>query len=314
MIFNPFVSCFAVVFILLSPADCKSSPVVTGAYPVPAVETKKQVTKFLHGTGFEISDDSLTAGAMSLDFTKNEEKLHILINPKSPLASIVEVYSPLKIAKASPAINGLIASLDAYVMNVHREKRAVPQDIPLQVQLRDHSVVCLSTFVHGETVSFSGFAIDRRGLILSTAHDLEDIDTVTVFLGNGEQLTGKIVRRNSLADLILIKVNTSFADFVPLGNGRSRLKTGDKVISMVCPVTGRRNIQIGLVDEPPALVEGQPLWQVNLSVAHGDSGGPVFDMKGRLVGVVKGRFRGTANRGFLIPFETIRDFLWLEQK
>jgi S1-C subfamily serine protease len=86
---------------------------------------------------------------------------------------------------------------------------------------------------------------------------------------------------------------------------------GEKVYSMVCPAHNHEMVRTGVVDEPPAMVNGQPLWQVNMGVAPGDSGGPVFDSNGRLVGVVKGRFRGGWSRGFLIPTNTLREFLGL---
>ena len=66
---------------------------------------------------------------------------------------------------------------------------------------------------------------------------------------------------------------------------------------------------MGIVEGPPAMVNGQPLWQVNMEVLPGSSGSPVFDQDGRLVGVVKGRYRGTETRGFLIPIDTILEFL-----
>ena len=52
-----------------------------------------------------------------------------------------------------------------------------------------------------------------------------------------------------------------------------------------------------------------PLWQVRMKINHGSSGSPVFDSQGRLAAIVKGRFRGTESIGFLIPFESILQFL-----
>jgi serine protease Do len=104
-------------------------------------------------------------------------------------------------------------------------------------------------------------------------------------------------------------VKRTFDVVVSLMSGRRSPRVGERIFSLPCPAGNRGAARIGVVDDPPALVNGQPLWQVNLPVSPGDSGSPVFDADGRLVGMVKGRFRGTGTRGFLIPLDTIRDFL-----
>jgi serine protease Do len=52
-----------------------------------------------------------------------------------------------------------------------------------------------------------------------------------------------------------------------------------------------------------------PFWQVNMDIYPGSSGSPVFDGQGRLIGMVKGRYRGTSSIGFVIPLETIISFV-----
>jgi serine protease Do len=163
--------------------------------------------------------------------------------------------------------------------------------------------------VGGRILQFSGFAVDRSGLIVTTAHDLDGIDEVTVWSDSIERIRGKVARRDPKRDLTLIRVERGFSAVVPPGKGRRRLNMGEKLFSMVCPVNSHARLRIGVIDEPPAIVKGQPLWQVNMEVSHGDSGGAVLDSKGRLAGVVKGRYRGVWSRGFLIPTDTLREFL-----
>jgi S1-C subfamily serine protease len=52
-----------------------------------------------------------------------------------------------------------------------------------------------------------------------------------------------------------------------------------------------------------------PLWEVRMETIPGSSGGPAFDAGGNLAGLVKGRFRGTKDQGYLIPVGTILEFL-----
>jgi serine protease Do len=58
------------------------------------------------------------------------------------------------------------------------------------------------------------------------------------------------------------------------------------------------------------LAQGLPLWQVGMDIFPGSSGSPVFDARGRLVAMVKGRYRGTSHVGFLTPLETIMAYLF----
>jgi serine protease Do len=87
------------------------------------------------------------------------------------------------------------------------------------------------------------------------------------------------------------------------------LSNGDRLYAITCPYGGMANIEQGYLDGPPRRVAGMPLWQVQMHIDMGSSGSPVFDRQGRLVAIVKGRFRGTDSIGFLIPFETLLHFL-----
>ena len=93
----------------------------------------------------------------------------------------------------------------------------------------EQNVVCLNASVGGETIDFTGFVINRDGMIVSTAHDLDGIRDVTVSFDNGQKLGGEIVRRDPARDLSLIRVAGPLAGVIPVNGGRDRLKRGEKV-------------------------------------------------------------------------------------
>ncbi|NVN91262.1 MAG: trypsin-like peptidase domain-containing protein [Desulfuromonadales bacterium] len=250
-------------------------------------------------------------GEFILECSREKERFLVSIRPYSPLASLVEFSG---VSAVSPLVTGLKKTLTEYVQSLHGEGHVTSLNIPHAVRKQEKNMFCLSATVGGGTVEFSGFAIERNGLIVSTAHDLESIHDIVVRLDNGEEVAGEVVKRDALRDLSLIKLSKNLAGAVPVGKGRRKLNLGEKVFAVVCPIHNREKVRTGVVDEPPARVNGQPLWQVNMDVTPGDSGGPVFDSDGRLVGVVKGRFRGGWSRGFLIPVTTLRDFLGLGER
>lgn len=306
---------FLLVFFLLltfSPlAGGEPPPVTIGEYPLPATEMRDQVVAWLSVSGFRISRETADMGNFTLDCSRGSENFLVEIRPNSPLASFAQVSDLTGFADGGSVVNGLRDYLKAYVLGLHGERSAAREKIPDSVSSLEKAVFCLSASVRGAPVNFSGFAVDRRGLIVTTAHDLDGTSEIDVREENGGKIVGKVIRRDPLRDLTLIKVERGFSSAIPARKGKRKLIMGEKLFSVVCQPNSHGKVRLGIIDEPPAIVNGQPLWQVNMEVAPGDSGGPVFDSDGRLAGVVKGRFRGGWSRGFLIPTNTLREFLGL---
>jgi S1-C subfamily serine protease len=146
-------------------------------------------------------------------------------------------------------------------------------------------------------------------LIVSTAHDLNTIRAITVTLNNGKELKGDLIKIDPHRDLILLDSHLNGEASISLENGRRFLKNGEKIYTIGCPRNAQRTIHSGVIDGPLRNAGGSPLWQVTMETLPGSSGSPVFDSQGNLAAVVKGRYRGTDSTGFLIPLETIIEFL-----
>lgn len=291
-------------------AHCNAEPVSVGVYPVPAVEMEEQVADWLRGEGCRVGRDVPEEGRVGLWCEKGDRTtFRIRIEPHSPTASGVSLEILQGSGDEVAATAGLREFLAARSQKVAVQSQPDHSGVPPGVEGNRSAVFCLRASVRGVPVGFSGFAIDRRGVIISTAHDLDGIRRVTVVRQSGEQAAGEVVWRDVRRDLSLIRVKAPLGDSVSLGNGRRNPRPGERLFLLPCVTDDRGGTRLGTLGEKPAMVNGQPLWQVNLRVSPGDSGSPVFDSDGRLVGMVKGRFRGTGTRGFLIPLDTIRDFL-----
>jgi serine protease Do len=96
---------------------------------------------------------------------------------------------------------------------------------------------------------------------------------------------------------------------IRLSESRNLLGMGEIIFSVGCPNNMRDTVYAGTINSPPRKMNDLPLWQANMEIHHGSSGSPVFDVNGNIVGMVKGRYRGTTTTGFLIPMETILNFL-----
>ena len=189
-----------------------------------------------------------------------------------------------------------------------------PARIPDAVISMKDAVLCLNASSKGELLHFSGFVVDRRGLVLSTAHDLEGITVLTITDDAGKEYPGEIVQRDTVLDLTLIRVKQGFVNAITLPTVKRRLEAGETIYMVHCSAGNHYSVKSGVVARQQAVVGDNLLWQVKMAVSPGNSGSPAFDREGRLIGMAKGRYRGTENRGFLIPLDTIAEFLGREKR
>jgi serine protease Do len=180
---------------------------------------------------------------------------------------------------------------------------------PKAVLAGEKFVACLRTRRDGREIRFSGLLVGAEGTIVSTAHDLDRIEAVSVRLQDGRIVPGKIGRRDPLRDLTRIDLAVPVPGFLLEDRGRERLMPDESVYSIGCADGGELRLREGRVGRSPRISAGMPLWEVRMETIPGSSGGPAFDAAGNLAGLVKGRFRGTNDQGYLIPVGTILEFL-----
>ena len=189
--------------------------------------------------------------------------------------------------------------------SVELYKEGIPQSVLSLVE----AVVCIEAVKGEKTEQYSGFFIDADGTIISTTHNLDDFDQFSVGLHDGRKLKGKVIKFDRHKDLSLIKIEFKSTSHVLVSKGRKNLQMGEQVYSLGCPLNLVGTVFTGIVNGPPRRVGDLTYWQVNMEIHPGSSGSPVFDVNGSLVGVVKGRYRGTHSIGFLIPLEAIAAFM-----
>jgi serine protease Do len=203
----------------------------------------------------------------------------------------------------------MAAYITSYIQTPADQKDVTNQIIPATILTQIGNVVCLKTKFNAKTSQHSGFIVDTQGLVLSTIHNVEAFHDIKVTLYDGREITGEVIKKSTLQDLALIDIGASVEHAVSLPEGRNLLGMGERVYSVGCPMSLVGSVFPGIINGPPRRVNEQPYWQVNMEIHPGSSGSPVFDVQGHVVGMVKGRYRGTQSIGFLIPLETIIAFL-----
>ena len=140
--------------------------------------------------------------------------------------------------------------------------------------------------------SGSGLIIDENGYVLTNNHLVEGIKSIVVGLPNGRLTPGRVVGRDFLLDLALIKISAQ--DLVAARLGRSSsLQIGETVVAIGNPfaLKGGSTVTIGVVsalDRSILAPNGETLYdliQTDAAINPGNSGGPLVDLSGRVVGI-----------------------------
>ena len=278
-------------------------------WPFPMVESEEVLTRWLTDNGFDPFRVVLGYGSIRLQAVKENECWRITLKPRSPLATEIRALYTQNGELDEDKIEVLWVHLKDYSKDFHRTRGDTDQAIPKAILSQKEHVVCIKAFVDREHIQFSGFIIDGEGLIISTAHDLQGIQEITVSLYNGRQRNGHIVAIDFDRDVALLKIDMISDSFISLAGGRHLVSTGEKIYSIGCPINHSGIIHSGVITGPPRRANGLTLLQVRMEVFPGSSGSPVFDAQGHVIGMVKGRYRGTNSVGFLIPLDTITAFL-----
>ncbi|GAB6906896.1 conserved hypothetical protein [Desulfosarcina cetonica] len=310
-----FILCLAVFLTALTRVPARgdaAGPDPGIRFPAPASEMAQVITDWLERQGLTVHRDSPAIGHFHLSADRPREHWYVTIHPQSALASTVTVVydgprpSVAACQELREYVEGYLRNpLSAFLPPPYRQ----PQHIPTPVLEKFEAVVCIRTRSTQEAVQFSGVVVDPDGLVLCTAHHLKDHQQVMVTFHDGTERPGTITRRDPHRDLALVSCAASNLFFVPISNGRALLGMGERVFSIGCPNNRGGTLSVGIINSPPRRMGDLPLWQVDMPTYPGSSGSPVFDVQGRLVAMVKGRYRGTATIGFLTPMETILLFL-----
>jgi serine protease Do len=284
-------------------------------FPLPAVEVEARITRGLAQRGFIVRRSPLAMGMTALKAQKGEDSLRIIIAPRSALASQVQASGMIAGRPGEAVLREIMGVASGPASGVRSGAEPVEpsgpanQAVPNPILARIESVVCVTAVLKDRTVQFSGFVVDKDGLILCTAHDLSDIRAMSVGFYDGSRMNGRVVKLDPHRDLVLLQVPVRLDANIPLTGGRNLVGMGERLFTVGCPENLNGTVYSGFVNGPPRRVRDLPLWQVNMEILPGSSGSPVFDVAGNLIGVIKGRLRGTDSVGFLIPVETIIDFL-----
>ena len=158
----------------------------------------------------------------------------------------------------------------------------------------------------------SGFIVDANGVILTNAHVVADADEVTVRLVDKREFKAKVLGSDRTTDIAVIKIEAKDLPVVKIGNPATT-RVGEWVVAIGAPFGLENTVTSGIVSAKGRALPGDaavPFIQTDAAVNPGNSGGPLFNLKGEVIGVnsqIFSRSGGFQGLAFAVPIDVAID-------
>jgi S1-C subfamily serine protease len=272
-------------------------------------------SRILSGRAAELAAVALVGGAVALGGAALFGKLgsHTTIQQVAPLGGGSGVANA---SLSPPAARGITP------------EKLYSRDAPGVVQITSTTITQAPSdpFGFGPTTPQtsqslgSGFVIDKAGHIVTNYHVISGASRVQVSFSSQDQINAQVVGSDPSTDIAVLKIDTHSRALTPLPLGDSdAVNVGDSVFAIGNPFGLTRTLTAGVVSALQRQIfapNTQPIEgviQTDAAINHGNSGGPLIDAAGRVIGVTSQISTGTTGEqgnvgiGFAIPINIVRN-------
>ncbi len=161
----------------------------------------------------------------------------------------------------------------------------------------------------------SGFLVSADGLVITNNHVIRGAEEVTVHLGD-RSFQAKVTGSDRATDLALLKIDSDQSfPFLPLGDS-ANLRVGEWVVAIGSPLGLENTVTVGVVSAKQRQINiseemrsFENFIQTDAAINFGNSGGPLVNMQGEVVGINTAINWGSDNIGFAVPVDTLKEIL-----
>ena len=159
--------------------------------------------------------------------------------------------------------------------------------------------------------SGSGIIVSRDGVVLTNAHVVGEATNVEVGLADGRNLRGQVIGKDQTIDVAVVRVASSNLPAAPIGDS-DKLEVGQLAIAIGNPLGLERTVTSGVVsavNRNPRGIDLAGLIQTDAAISPGNSGGPLVDSRGRVIGINTAVLAGAgaSGLGFAVPINLAND-------
>lgn len=260
------------------------------------------------------------AAALAGGFLMSEATHSATMPAQTVAAATIPLAHDATAGIAAPAdFSGIVDKYGPAVVNIsvtgkaHRYEPAFPQMDPddpfyqffhqFDPRLQPHAEGQIVPHAQG-----SGFIVTNDGYILTNAHVVDGADEVTVKLTDRREFKAKVIGTDRKSDVAVIKIDAKNLPSVVLGDP-SLTKVGEPVLAIGSPFGFESSATAGIVSAKSRTLPDDPyvsFMQTDVAVNPGNSGGPLFNLKGEVIGInsqIYTRTGGYQGLSFAIPID-----------
>ena len=238
---------------------------------------------------------------------------------KGMYAAVFTVAATQIQAAAPVDFSNLVEQVSPAVVSVNVVKKMTQEEL-LQQQVPEilkrffgNQIIIPNQQIPQEKTAYgSAFFISKDGYLLTNHHVVEDASKVTIMLNDRREIDAKVVGSDERTDVALLKVEGSNFPALQTGNV-DQLKVGQPVLAIGSPFGFDYSASAGIVSAKSRNMLGEtsvPFIQTDVALNPGNSGGPLFNQQGQVVGVNSRIFSGTGGYmglSFSIPIDVAMD-------
>ena len=228
--------------------------------------------------------------------------------------SVEEISDSENVKKSKPRKKGVLVALisivvaiivavSIFVINHSFDKKLSAEEIfdliaPCTVEIN----------ADGDTFSSTGTGsfIDENGTIITNYHVIESCHTINVTTQDGNvHKVEKVLGFDKERDLAIIKIDSQSGNFIKLKT--DKLKTGEKIYTLGSSLGLTGTFSEGIISASTREIEGLEFIQITAPISSGNSGGPLVDEYGNVIGITTGAFTEGQNLNLAIPVQYINE-------
>jgi len=200
-------------------------------------------------------------------------------------------------------------------MCISMPTQAFDRDEQLTISIYERinpAIVCVDSQASDGFSCGTGCVIDKRGVILTSAHVVEDGNGVFVTMSNGQNYKARVLKRfGDNKDFVFLKIDTPMQlKTVKLGNSE-KIKVGQKVLAIGNPFGFNGTLTQGIISR---IDYAKNRIQTDAAINPGSSGGPLLNKNGEIIGINQAIYNPDNNIsnigiGFAIPINVVKEYL-----
>ncbi len=175
---------------------------------------------------------------------------------------------------------------------------------PYIVEQSKPSVVVVLDGADERAILGAGFFVNPEGFVVTNFHVIENSNRIAIKLYNENVYPVEVFHVNKDLDIAILKISLVNLPTIRFGNS-TKVKDGESVIAIGSPLGLDYSVASGIISNPSRVIDDKALMQISMPVYPGNSGGPLINSLGEVIGVTTLMLEGTQGIGFAIPINQV---------